>query len=105
MTGLAGQVVRGWHGVEMAVRGDEPGSIIQFASHDDPCLQLVRLTAEFASDELVTFTTDQDIDVFALLWRPGGSESLSSRSEGIYRSRRLPELPIGLVDRADVQLE
>jgi hypothetical protein len=97
---LAGQVVSGWCGVEMAIRETaETGP--QFGDHEVGSVQLVYLVASLKTDAVASFTTYQDDDLFGL--RIGDSDPISGHHwAGIYRARHLTELPTGTVE--DIRL-
>ena len=93
---LAGQVVRDWRGVEMATR-DTAGTGPQFGGHEGGCVQLVHLVASLKTGAVASFSTYQDDDLFGL--RIGDSNPVSGHHwAGIYRARRLTELPAGPVE-------
>jgi hypothetical protein len=100
---FVGSDVRGWRGMEMAVRGEtEPD--IEFSSHEAPCLQLAYLTAELDDADVVTVDTYQDDGGFGLRWLPGQEPSRAD-DDGIFRWRSLPELPTGYVETVLVRVE
>lgn len=92
---LAGKVITGWTGVEMAITEDT-GTGAEFGHDDADCVQLLSLTAMLADGTAASFTTYQDDCLFGQLI--GDSDPAAGRQwTGIYRARHLAEFPAGPV--------
>jgi hypothetical protein len=92
---LKGVQIRGWWGIEMAMRGGETEDA-QFSDPSVPYLQFLSLHATLDSDDQLDFLTYQNDDNFGL--RLSASAANASRDEswsGIYRARSMPEIPCG----------
>jgi hypothetical protein len=98
---MRGRVVRGWYGIEMAVRegGDGP----EFGGPDVPCLQLVVLNAQLAGGPALAVHTYQNDCECGLILAP--PIDAGPYQDGIYRARSLPELPVGPVDEVAVRVD
>ena len=99
---LQGHVVRSWHGLEMAVRGD--GTHFEFGGPDVPCLQLLTLRMTLDTGSTLAVTTYQDNDAFGLAHGASGNAPPEEPGTG-YRSRPLPELPTGQIEDVAVHLD
>ena len=99
---LAGNVVSGWRGVEMALReitGTEP----QFSDPSCPFLQLLWLEVTIGRADYRTIDTYQDDTYFGLRLATERQRS-DHQWDGIYRQLPL-DLPTGLVRDVKVHLE
>ena len=92
---LVGRHVTGHWGVEMALGGEDEGPI--FSDTTVPCLQLIDLVIRFNDDRSVEIGTYQNSLEFGL----GIADSVDlpklQAMDGIFRWRRLYELPTGTI--------
>lgn len=102
---LAGRIVAGWVGIEMAIRDEDADGAPQFHDPLVPVLQLSLLQVDFVDGPSWTLAPDFVVDdVWGLHVRaeePIESSRLT-RAEGTYRARRLDELPVGEVHGVEV---
>ncbi len=97
---LTGLEIRGWHGVEMAIRDEGADGLPVFEEEGVDCIQFLRLEIEttdgtlrvgtdMADDWMLTIEGADQVDPFGL--------------HGIYRARRAMDLPVGVVDRVTLR--
>lgn len=99
---LAGRIVAGWRGVEMALRESTPTGP-QFSDPGAPCLQLAQLEVTLDTTDHRTIDTYQDDTTFGL--RVAASVARRDRKwDGIYRQREL-DLPVGRIDAVTTSLD
>ncbi|WP_280443422.1 hypothetical protein [Nocardia brasiliensis] len=105
---LRGKRVESWAGVEMAFREDVAGIGPQFEDPEVPCLQLWGLLASLDDGSTFTVSSYQDGVNFGLCSdQKHTHEKLQDEGlwDGIYRLRRLTELPTGRVDQVTVYVD
>lgn len=104
---LVGQEVLDWHGVEMALDGDEDDDQAIVWDHVDvPFLQFYFLTIVFGEQE-VRIRTAQGYDSFGLwnLFEEEIPAVTSHEWSGIYRARTIHQLPVGRIRAVDVAVQ
>ena len=84
-------------GKEMAFRGGEGDGDPQFELDGVPCLQIDVLHVELASRLLAIVS---QLEAGIGWWRP--EAPLEPYHDGIFRVRRLSELPLGVIEAIDV---
>ncbi|MBB3100384.1 hypothetical protein FHR83_008106 [Actinoplanes campanulatus] len=105
---LRGQQIKSWAGVEMALREEGPGGVPQFDDPVVPCLQLDPLVALFDDGGFVTVGTYESDTACGLWLRRAATDQSSNwedETDGIYRTRALPELPTGIIDDVSAFLD
>jgi hypothetical protein len=100
---LAGRVVIGWDAVEMAIRENGPDGSPVFEHPDVECFQLLALDLHFDGHSALAVHTYQD-DVEWGLQLDQATASEPGALSGIFRRRRLPDLPRGRVDGVRVNV-
>jgi len=98
---LVGCSIDAWRGVEIALRENTPTGP-RFEDPEIACLQLRRLDATVRLDEHRTIDTYQDGDEWGL--RITETRTPAGQCDGIYRERVL-DLPLGIVDAAEVRFD
>lgn len=108
--GLRGRTVEAWVAAEMAVREIASDGKPQWHDPTVPFLQLGRLDAVLEQDARHSIVTCQSIDEWELaildlppLQIPDPGEEHDEAS--IYRTRALPELPLGVISDIRVQTD
>ncbi|XVV09809.1 hypothetical protein ACQP2X_33840 [Actinoplanes sp. CA-131856] len=103
---LPGRRVKAWTGIEMALREGPASDGPHFEDPAVPCLQLNVLGALFDDGTFMTIGTYEG-DAVCGLWlrRMDDGRPDWSGQVGIYRSRALPELPTGEIDRVSTVLD
>lgn len=103
---LRGRRVRSWAGVEMALSWDEDtlDTVRDVRFHDPkvPCLQLMSLQASLGST-VIDIRTCQGTAAWGLSSQRSVSDD-QTHWDGIYRWRKLTELPTGPIDHVSVFL-
>ncbi len=101
---LEGRHVLGWEAEEVAIREEETAAGVS-AEFEDPCvtfLQLNRLDLELDDEELVSIGTYRDGGPFGLWPHCPALRLVPHRQSGIFRTRRLDDLPLGRIRSVDV---
>jgi len=101
---LEGRHVLGWEAEEVAIREEETADGVA-AEFEDPCvtfLQLNRIDLELDGEELVSIATYRDGNAYGLWPHCPALRLVPRRQSGIFRTRRLDDLPIGRIRSVDV---
>lgn len=102
---LEGRDILGWEAEEVAIREEATAAGV-VAEFEDPCvtfLQLNRLDLELDNEELVSIGTYRDGGAYGLWPHFPALRLVPHRQSGIFRTRRLDDLPLGRVRSVDVR--